>query len=94
MPDVKRQQTFCRVCAVCCPIVIDVVDGQLLAVNGDRSNEISGGYTCVKGRAQTEFYRSARRLMHSMKRDGCKRGIVTLCIGGGQGIALALELLE
>jgi len=31
------------------------------------------------------------RLMHSMKRDGCKRGIVTLCIGGGQGIALAIE---
>lgn len=31
------------------------------------------------------------RLLHSMKRDGCKRGIVTLCIGGGQGIALALE---
>lgn len=33
------------------------------------------------------------RLMHSMQRDGCKRGIVTLCIGGGQGIALALEML-
>jgi acetyl-CoA C-acetyltransferase len=35
----------------------------------------------------------ATRLMHSMKRDGCKRGIVTLCIGGGQGIALAIEAL-
>ncbi|NPT46497.1 acetyl-CoA C-acyltransferase [Paraburkholderia sp. 1N] len=33
----------------------------------------------------------ATRLMHSMRRDGIKRGIVTLCIGGGQGIALALE---
>lgn len=33
------------------------------------------------------------RLLHSMQRDGLKRGIVTLCIGGGQGIALALELL-
>ena len=31
------------------------------------------------------------RLLHSMKRDGLKRGLVTLCIGGGQGIALALE---
>jgi acetyl-CoA C-acetyltransferase len=35
----------------------------------------------------------ATRLMHSMKRDGIKRGIVTLCIGGGQGIALAIEML-
>ena len=33
----------------------------------------------------------ATRLMHSMQRDGLKRGVVTLCIGGGQGIALALE---
>lgn len=33
------------------------------------------------------------RLIHSMQRDGLKRGIVTLCIGGGQGIALALEML-
>ena len=30
------------------------------------------------------------RLIHSMRRDGLERGIVTLCIGGGQGIALAL----
>jgi acetyl-CoA C-acetyltransferase len=35
----------------------------------------------------------ATRLMHSMQRDGLKRGIVTLCIGGGQGIALAIEML-
>jgi acetyl-CoA C-acetyltransferase len=33
------------------------------------------------------------RLLHSMRRDGIKRGMVTLCIGGGQGIALALELV-
>ena len=33
------------------------------------------------------------RLLHSMRRDGLKRGLVTLCIGGGQGIALALETI-
>lgn len=33
------------------------------------------------------------RLVHSMRRDGLKRGIVTLCIGGGQGIALAIEII-
>ncbi len=33
------------------------------------------------------------RLLHAMQRGGGKRGIVTLCIGGGQGIALALELV-
>lgn len=35
----------------------------------------------------------ATRLMHAMRRDGLRRGIVTLCIGGGQGIALAIECL-
>lgn len=31
------------------------------------------------------------RLMHAMARDGLSRGLVTLCIGGGQGITLLLE---
>ena len=33
------------------------------------------------------------RLLHAMRRDGIRRGVVTLCIGGGQGIALALAAL-
>ena len=31
------------------------------------------------------------RLLHSMRRDGLRRGMVTLCIGGGQGAAFVLE---
>ena len=34
------------------------------------------------------------RLLYSMQRDGIKRGVVTLCIGGGQGIALTLEAVH
>ena len=34
------------------------------------------------------------KLIHSMRRDGVSRGLVTLCIGGGQGIALAIETLH
>lgn len=33
------------------------------------------------------------RLLHAMQRERLSCGIVTLCIGGGQGIALALERL-
>ena len=33
------------------------------------------------------------KLIHSMRRDGLKRGVATLCIGGGQGIALAIETM-
>jgi acetyl-CoA C-acetyltransferase len=34
------------------------------------------------------------KLVHSLRRDGLTRGVVTLCIGGGQGIALAIESLD
>jgi acetyl-CoA C-acetyltransferase len=34
------------------------------------------------------------KLIHAMRRDGLTRGLVTLCIGGGQGIALAIEALH
>lgn len=33
------------------------------------------------------------RLVHAMRRNQLRKGVVTLCIGGGQGIALALEAL-
>lgn len=34
------------------------------------------------------------RLLHAMERDRAKRGLVTLCIGGGQGIALTFERIN
>lgn len=34
------------------------------------------------------------RLLHAMQRDGIRRGLVTLCIGGGQGAALGLEAVH
>src|SRR5262249_35162252 len=34
------------------------------------------------------------KIIHSMRRDGLKRGHVKLCIGGGIGIALAIETLH
>jgi acetyl-CoA C-acetyltransferase len=30
-------------------------------------------------------------LLYEMKRRDAKRGLATLCIGGGQGVALAVE---
>lgn len=35
----------------------------------------------------------ATKLLHAIQRGDARRGIVTLCIGGGQGIALAIEKL-
>jgi len=32
-------------------------------------------------------------LIHALQQRGRKRGVATLCIGGGEGTAVALELL-
>jgi acetyl-CoA C-acetyltransferase len=32
-------------------------------------------------------------LMHALKARGGKRGVATLCIGGGEATAVALELV-
>ena len=32
-------------------------------------------------------------LMYALKARGLKRGLATLCIGGGEGTAVALELI-
>lgn len=34
------------------------------------------------------------RLSHAMPRDSLRRGSMTLCIGGGQGVAVALERIR
>ena len=33
-------------------------------------------------------------LLYALKRQGKKRGIATLCLGGGNGVALAVELVQ
>ena len=33
-------------------------------------------------------------LMHALRARGLKKGLATLCIGGGEGTAVALELVD
>jgi acetyl-CoA C-acetyltransferase len=32
-------------------------------------------------------------LMHALKAKGLKKGLATLCIGGGEGTAMAIEMI-
>src|SRR5262249_17920382 len=68
MPGVEVKPSICRICGVCCPVLVEIVDGRRARRTGDRTNAIPGGYTCVKGRAHTDLYDHPTRLMHSMKR--------------------------
>ena len=52
---------------------------------------ISGGAIALGHPVGASGARVLVTLLHGMKRTDAKRGLATLCIGGGQGVALAVE---
>jgi len=67
----ETKKSFCRFCHVFCGVEVDLEDGRIVKVRGDRDNAVSQGYTCVKGRAEPERIYHPDRLMSSKKRvDG------------------------
>ena len=68
---IETKKTFCRFCHVFCGMEVDVEDGRVVAVRGDRDNEVTRGYTCQKGRAEVERIAHPDRLRAPLKRgDG------------------------
>lgn len=52
---------------------------------------ISGGAISLGHPIGASGARVLVTLLHGMKRTGAKKGLATLCIGGGQGVAMAVE---
>ncbi len=52
---------------------------------------ISGGAIALGHPIGASGARVLVTLLHGMKRTGANKGLATLCIGGGQGVALAVE---
>ena len=44
---VETHRSFRRLCHALCGIEVDVEDGRVLAVRGDRNHVVSQGYLCV-----------------------------------------------
>jgi anaerobic selenocysteine-containing dehydrogenase len=65
---IESKKTFCRFCHVFCGMEVDVDDGRVVAVRGDRDNPITRGYTCQKGRAEIERLYHPDRLLHPLAR--------------------------
>ncbi len=69
---------------------------QALSVNrtlgwaDDRVN-VAGGAIALGHPIGASGARILVSLLHGMKRQDAKRGLATLCIGGGQGVAMAVE---
>lgn len=65
----KTVKTYCRFCHAYCPMEATVKDNKLIALEPDTSNEIYGGYTCIKGRQLIEQIDHPTRLQDSQKKQ-------------------------
>ena len=52
-----------------CGMLVEVEDGQLLRVMGDRDNPDSQGFLCVRGQASREIIGNSARLLHPLMRS-------------------------
>jgi acetyl-CoA C-acetyltransferase len=69
---------------------------QSMSVNGEMGWDtskvnISGGAIALGHPVGASGARVLVTLLHGMQRTDAKKGLATLCIGGGQGVALAVE---
>lgn len=66
-------------------------DKALGAIDPDKLN-VNGGAIALGHPVGATGGRLILTLLHELRRRGLQRGLATLCIGGGQGAALALEV--
>jgi acetyl-CoA C-acetyltransferase len=69
---------------------------QAMSVNHDMGWDaekinVNGGAIAIGHPIGASGARILVSLLHEMKRRDAKKGLATLCIGGGQGVALAVE---
>ena len=63
---------------------------QELGIDASKVN-VNGGAIALGHPIGASGCRVLVTLLHEMKRSGAKKGLTALCIGGGMGVAMALE---
>jgi anaerobic selenocysteine-containing dehydrogenase len=66
--ELTTKHTFCRVCHASCPMEVDVVDNQVIAVRGVLDDPLFEGYTCIKGRQIPDQMADPNRLRGPLRR--------------------------
>jgi len=66
------------------------LDGPLGTIDPDRTN-VNGGGIALGHPVGTTGTRLVLTLLRELRRSGLRRGLATLCVGGGQGVAIMVE---
>ncbi|MGC4085779.1 MAG: acetyl-CoA C-acetyltransferase [Vicinamibacterales bacterium] len=64
-----------------------------LGLDESRVN-VNGGAVALGHAIGSSGSRVLTTLLYTLKREGLRRGIATLCLGGGNGVALAVEMIQ
>lgn len=70
--------------------VVSIANEQLLKLDRNKVN-VHGGAVAIGHPIGASGARILTTLLHAMKQRDVKRGLASLCIGGGEGIALVVE---
>ena len=65
---VDPRVTYCRICPAHCGLRVEVDDGAVTRVVGDRDHPLTHGFTCAKGRRIGDFHSDPDRLRESRRR--------------------------
>jgi anaerobic selenocysteine-containing dehydrogenase len=65
-----RHSRICTLCEATCGLLLEVDHGEVLDVQGDPRDPLSGGYLCAKGKQIGAVYDDPRRLRTPMARRG------------------------
>jgi acetyl-CoA C-acetyltransferase len=68
-----------------------LADGRALGVDWDRVN-VNGGAIALGHPIGCSGTRVLVTLIYALRQRGLKRGLATLCLGGGEAVAMAIEL--
>jgi thiosulfate reductase/polysulfide reductase chain A len=63
-------RTTCRICLVRCGMNVEVQDGKVTRITGDKKHPLSKGYLCIKGLSSSDIMMSPRRIIYPQKRVG------------------------
>ena len=70
--------------------VVSLANHQLLGLDGSNV-DVNGGAVCLGHPIGASGTRILVTLLHALKQQGKKRGLASLCIGGGEAVAMVVE---